>query len=166
MTSTQKNIGHFLPNKQMIYDTNQNLIIPESTGEPNRQPNLVDLKVLKKSGMYSTTNKQVASKLTQDQQQNFTNGFSQSNNVNASDGGHHQELNVNLQNKVALHETNASIGTLYEGTQKARKVATNDITGGIDADDLDVDQVPKRRPVPGASKLKLQDVRNLSDDAD
>jgi hypothetical protein len=46
----------------MIYDTNQNLIIPESTGDPNLPPNLVDLKVLKKSGMYSTTNKQVAMK--------------------------------------------------------------------------------------------------------
>ena len=57
MTSTQKNIGHFIQNKQMVYDTNQNLIVPESTGDPNRPPNLVDLKVLKKSGLYSTTNK-------------------------------------------------------------------------------------------------------------
>lgn len=32
---------------------------------------------------------------------------------------------------------------------------------------MDDEQPPKtRRPVPGASKLKLSDVRNLSDDAD
>ncbi len=84
MTSTQKNIGHFIQNKQMVYDTNQNLIVPESTGDPNRPPNLVDLKVLKKSGLYSTTNKQLASK----EQPNFSDGFAASNKTSGRDGTH------------------------------------------------------------------------------
>ena len=159
MATTQKNIGHFIQNKQMVYDTNQNLIVPESTGDPNRPLNLVDLKVLKKSGMYSTTNKQVAQKF-QDQQ-NMSDGFAVSNKTTARDGGAGPQHQVNVNIKSGLHETNASIGTLYDGINKTRKV---DEDPGDSIGDMDL--APKRRPVPGASKLKIADVRNLSDDAD
>ena len=57
-------------------------------------------------------------------------------------------------NKVALQETNASINTLFEGTKPRNE--TEDAEGGVG----------KRRAVPGSSKLKISDVRNLSDDAD
>jgi hypothetical protein len=50
----QQTIGHFLPNKQMIFDPTQDSIVPESTGDHNRAPRLVDLSVLKKAGIYST----------------------------------------------------------------------------------------------------------------
>ena len=69
-------------------------------------------------------------------------------------------MNVTI-NKVgvALQETNASINTLYEGGAKPRKV------GDDEAEDME-GGAAKRRAVPGSSKLKISDVRNLSDDAD
>jgi hypothetical protein len=68
-------------------------------------------------------------------------------------------VNVTI-NKVALQETNASINTLFEGA-KPRKA-------GDEAEDVEGSgmQGTRRRVVPGSSKLKISDVRNLSDDAD
>jgi hypothetical protein len=65
-------------------------------------------------------------------------------------------VNVTI-NKVALQETNASINTLFEGA-KPRNEA-EDAEGSAM-------QGARRRAVPGSSKLKISDVRNLSDDAD
>lgn len=46
--SKASTIGHFIQNKQMIYDPMQNAILPE--GDPMKTPALVDISVLKKGG--------------------------------------------------------------------------------------------------------------------
>ena len=57
-STKQNNIGHFLPNKQMVFDPLQNAIAPESTPETQRAPNLVDISVLKRApGFNSVTHR-------------------------------------------------------------------------------------------------------------
>lgn len=56
--SKSSTIGHFLQNKQMVFDPYLNTMVPESTGDPTRVPPLVDLSVLKKAGHTSVTNRQ------------------------------------------------------------------------------------------------------------
>jgi hypothetical protein len=72
-------------------------------------------------------------------------------------------VNVTINNRVAFNETNASIGTLLDSTGKVRKDNTKE-EGDMAGENTE--SAPKRRPVPGSSKLKITDVRNLSDDAD
>lgn len=57
LSSTNKNIGHFLQNKQMIYKAEENAILPLT--DDSQPPQMIDISVLKKGGFnqFSTKSK-------------------------------------------------------------------------------------------------------------